>query len=54
MLFESVGPGLQGNAHFLKCLYGRNIRVSSRIHMPLCFQGRDPKVLCVQRQEVLG
>lgn len=37
MSLESVGPSLQGNAHFLKPLYGLSLRVDSRTHMRLCF-----------------
>lgn len=48
VLFESVGPSLQGSAHFLKPLYGLNIRVYSRIHTHLCLQGRDPKVISAE------
>lgn len=54
MLFESVGPRLQGNAHFLKPLYGLNISVYSRIHMHLCFLVRGPKVRYVQRKRIFG
>lgn len=54
MLFESVGPRLQGNAHFLTPLYELNISVYSRIHMHLCFSVRGPEVRWVQRKGIFG
>lgn len=50
--FKSVGPSLQGKAHFLKLLYGLSVSVYSRTHTHLFFKGRSTKVMGVQRQEV--
>lgn len=54
MSFESLGLSLQGNVHFLKPLYGLNIRVYRRIHVHLCFYGRDDKSCAYRDREVLG